>query len=134
MIIQDEPKETSVKRFNNLSNGNAENDNQVTTNANISTKKKSVAIALCMIVFGAFGLHRFYVGKTKSGGLMLFLSFISCGTIGGIWGMIDLFTLIFTDNFTDANDLPLVGNGLKIVAEYIGVVIACIFLLYRCAH
>lgn len=72
-----------------------------------SQKKKSTAIILCLILFGALGLHRFYVGKTKSGGLILFLSIISCGTFGLIWGLYDLFTLIFTNKFTDADGLPL---------------------------
>ncbi len=73
----------------------------------LSKKKKSTAILLCLIVFGAFGLHRFYVGKTKSGGLLLLVSFLSCGTFGVIWGLYDLFTLMFSDNFTDAAGLPL---------------------------
>lgn len=72
-----------------------------------SPKKKSTAILLCLILFGAFGLHRFYVGKTKSGGLLLLLSVLSGGMIGAIWGLCDLFTLIFTDKFTDADGLPL---------------------------
>lgn len=72
-----------------------------------SQKKKSKAIFLCLILFGAFGLHRFYVGKTKTGGLLLLLSFVSAGTVGIIWGLYDLFTLIFTDKFTDADGLPL---------------------------
>lgn len=72
-----------------------------------SPKKKSTAILLCLILFGALGLHRFYVGKTKSGGLILLLSIASAGTFGAIWGLCDLFTLIFTDKFTDADGLPL---------------------------
>ena len=72
-----------------------------------SPKKKSTAILLCLILFGALGLHRFYVGKTKSGGLILLLSIASAGTFGAIWGLYDLFTLIFTDKFTDADGLPL---------------------------
>ena len=72
-----------------------------------SLKKKSTAIFLCLIAFGAFGLHRFYVGKTKSGGFLLLVSFLSAGSIGLIWGLYDLFTLMFTDKFTDADGLPL---------------------------
>ena len=72
-----------------------------------SSKKKSTAIFLCLLAFGAFGLHRFYVGKTKTGALMLLLSFLSAGALGAIWGLCDLFTLIFTNNFTDADGLPL---------------------------
>lgn len=72
-----------------------------------STKKKAVAILLCLIFFGVFGLHRFYVGKIKSGGALLLISFVSAGFFGVIWGLYDLFTLVFTNNFTDADGLPL---------------------------
>lgn len=78
-----------------------------TANSGRSPKKKSVAILLNLIVFGAFGLHRFYVGKTVSGALLLILSVVSAGSVGIIWGIIDLFTFIFTDKFTDADGLPL---------------------------
>ncbi|MBQ9239338.1 MAG: TM2 domain-containing protein [Treponema sp.] len=73
----------------------------------ISPKKKSVAILLNLILFGAFGLHRFYVGKVKSGGLLLVFSFLSAGSVGVVWGLYDLFTLLFTNKFTDADGLPL---------------------------
>lgn len=72
-----------------------------------SQKKKSTAILLCLIAFGAFGLHRFYVGKIKTGGILIALSFLSAGAIGLVWGLYDLFTLVFTDKFTDADGLPL---------------------------
>ena len=54
-----------------------------------------------------FGLHRFYVGKVKSGGAIILLSIISAGMFGAFWGIYDLFTLIFTDKFTDEDGLPL---------------------------
>lgn len=74
----------------------------------ISTKKKSTAILLNLVGgFGAFGLHRFYVGKIKSGGLLLLVSFLSAGSVGVIWGLYDLFTMLFTDKFTDCDGLPL---------------------------
>ena len=80
----------------------------IAENTNIkSPKKKSTAILLCLIFLGMLGLHRFYVGKTKSGGLMILASVISGGVLGGFWGLYDLFTLIFTDKFTDADGLPL---------------------------
>lgn len=88
-----------------LKNTNVEKQNSVQTG--LSDKKKSTAILLCLILFGALGLHRFYVGKTKSAGLMLLLTFISCGMFGVAWGLYDLFTLMFSDKFTDENGLPL---------------------------
>ena len=72
-----------------------------------SSKKKSTAILLCLIFFGVFGLHRFYVGKIKTGGLLLLISCLSAGSVGVIWGLYDLFTLLFTSKFTDADGLPL---------------------------
>lgn len=57
--------------------------------------------------FGVFGLHRFYVGKIKTGGLLLLISCFSAGSVGVIWGLYDLFTLLFTNKFTDADGLPL---------------------------
>lgn len=72
-----------------------------------SPKKKSIAILLCLICFGVFGLHRFYAGKIKTGGLLLLISCLSAGSVGVIWGLYDLFTLVFTNKFTDADGLPL---------------------------
>ena len=72
-----------------------------------SPKKKSMAILLCLICFGVFGLHRFYVGKIKTGGLLLLISCLSAGSVGVSWGLYDLFTLLFTNKFTDADGLPL---------------------------
>ena len=72
-----------------------------------SPKKKSMAILLCLICFGVFGLHRFYVGKIKTGGLLLLISCLNAGSVGVIWGLYDLFTLVFTNKFTDEDGLPL---------------------------
>ena len=76
------------------------------TDPSKSPKKKSTAILLCLF-FGVLGVHRFYVGKTKSGGLIILLSIISAGSFGVLWLLYDLFTLMFTDKFTDADGLPL---------------------------
>lgn len=72
-----------------------------------SKKKKSPAIILNLILLGCLGLHRFYVGKKQSALLMLVLTVISCGLVGTCWGIYDLYTLIFTNKFTDAQGLPL---------------------------
>ena len=62
---------------------------------NDSSKDWLVTLLLCFFV-GAFGIHRFYVGKTGTGILQL----ITCGGCG-IWTIID-FIVIAMGNFTDA--------------------------------
>lgn len=130
MIIKED--ENEIEKSNNLGESLAEEDKAfIQTAAGISPKKKSTAILLNMILLGALGLHRFYVGKIKSGALMLGLSLISAGSIGIVWGCIDLCTLVFTDKFTDSDNRPLVGNGVVIFFEYLAAIAFICFLLYR---
>jgi TM2 domain-containing membrane protein YozV len=62
--------------------------------SDISEKSRLVALLLCFFL-GGLGIHRFYVGKTGTGILMIL-------TIGGagIWGLIDL-VMIAAGSFTD---------------------------------
>ena len=64
--------------------------------SNVSPYSKTVTLLLCLFL-GGFGAHRFYVGKSGTAVLLLFLSL--CG-LGGMWVIIDLI-LILTDSFTD---------------------------------
>ena len=69
----------------------------------VSEKGFVPTILLCFFL-GAFGIHRFYVGKIGTGILML----LTLGGIG-IWTLID-FIIIVTGSFRD-------GNGLLIKAS-----------------
>lgn len=69
----------------------------------VSDKGFVPTILLCFFL-GAFGIHRFYVGKIGTGILML----LTLGGIG-IWTLID-FIIIVTGSFRD-------GNGLLIKAS-----------------
>ena len=70
---------------------------------NISSKNWLLTLVLC-VIFGAVGIHRFYVGKTGTGLLMI----LTCGGFG-IWVLIDLI-LIVTNAFTDSNGFKLNKN------------------------
>ncbi|ENN94971.1 NINE protein [Bartonella vinsonii] len=60
-----------------------------------------VILALICWITGIFGVHRFMVGKVKTGALMLILSLTLAGVmITGIWAIID-FIIIIAGKFTD---------------------------------
>lgn len=61
----------------------------------ITNEKPSTAVAyiLC-IFFGAFGIHRFYLGEKGTGIVMLVLGITIIGLIvSGLWAFIDLFLI-----------------------------------------
>jgi len=66
----------------------------------VSDRSRGVALALGFFG-GWFGLHRFYVGKVKTGVLMI------CTIAGlGLWWLYDM-VLLAAGEFRDADDLPL---------------------------
>ena len=80
------------------------NEMAMTESAAVSEKGFVPTILLCFFL-GAFGIHRFYVGKIGTGILML----ITLGGIG-IWTLID-FIIIVTGSFKDAEGLPIKAGG-----------------------
>ncbi|MFA5802019.1 MAG: NINE protein [Thermoleophilia bacterium] len=60
-----------------------------------SEKSKITALLLCFFL-GGLGVHRFYVGKTGTGILML----LTLGGLG-VWTLID-FVMIILGKFTDS--------------------------------
>lgn len=71
---------------------------------NRSNKSKSLAVILCVLL-GVFGVHRFYVGKTKSG--ILYLCTFGLFGIGWIYDIFNIVNNLFTDSYgaviTDEN-------------------------------
>ena len=61
-----------------------------------ASPKNGMLMAVLCLLFGIFGAHRFYAGKTGSAVLQLF-------TLGGlgIWAVIDFLFIVFAE-FTDA--------------------------------
>src|SRR3989337_585662 len=68
--------------------------------AEISKRSRGVAMALGFIG-GILGLHRFYVGKARTGLAMI----VTFGGLG-IWWLYDM-VLLAAGEFRDADDLPL---------------------------
>jgi len=64
----------------------------------LSPKSRLVCLLLCLFL-GSLGVHRFYVGKTGTGILML----LTLGGIG-IWTLIDLI-MIIVGSFRDKEGL-----------------------------
>ena len=71
------------------------------TTDQVRSEKTFVATLLLCVLLGAFGIHRFYVGKTGTGILML----LTLGGLG-IWSLIDLI-VIATGSFKDSQGLPI---------------------------
>lgn len=98
----------------------------------ISNKSATIALLLC-IFLGSLGIHRFYVGKYKTGILML----LTLGGLG-IWMLVDLI-LIARCDFTDSNGNYLmfmrdITSPLKLILIIVGSVmlafICYVFLLF----
>ena len=71
-----------------------------TNQQQVSDKKFVPAVLLCFFL-GSLGIHRFYLGKTGTGILML----LTLGGLG-IWTLIDVVRLVI-GSMKDKNDLPL---------------------------
>ena len=74
----------------------------------LDTSNKSRLAALLLAFFlGAFGLHRMYVGRMKSGLAQLILTITILGAIiTSIWVFIDLIYILF-GAFKDKDEKPL---------------------------
>jgi TM2 domain-containing membrane protein YozV len=78
---------------------------------NFSTRSKLVALLLCFFL-GGLGAHRFYLGHTVTGAVMLLIGLVSCGMnwyaviVIVVWSTIDMIMLA-SGSMKDAQGLPL---------------------------
>lgn len=88
----------NISFVTNVVNNNSQNiSNQV---INVSKKNKITALILC-VLFGLFGVHRFYVGKIGTG-----LLYLCTGGLFLIGCVVDII-LIITGKFKDKFGLEL---------------------------
>lgn len=74
----------------------------------MSDKNRLLTFVLA-VLFGVFGVHRFYVGKTGTAVTMLLLSLTAVGfIITGPWAIIDCIIIAFGE-FTDAEGEKVVN-------------------------
>ncbi len=61
-------------------------------NNNVATpqENKKVLAGVLAIVLGALGIHKFVLGYTKEGVILLLVSVLSCGILAGISAIIGL--------------------------------------------
>ena len=73
------------------------------------TEKKQMLVALLLSIFaGTLGLHHFYVGKTKTGAIMLLLTLSFVGMlITSVWALIDIINIAL-GKFTDSEGRELI--------------------------
>lgn len=75
-----------------------------------SANSKKVAAGICGILLGALGIHKFILGYTKEGIIMLVISLFTFGTISGLIGLIE--GIIYLTK-TDADFANTYINGRK---------------------
>ncbi len=51
--------------------------------------EKKTPAGILGILLGGLGIHKFYLGYTKEGAIMLVVGLITCGSISGIIGLIE---------------------------------------------
>jgi hypothetical protein len=76
-------------------------EHNVMSSQQIKSGKSFISTLLLCLLVGWLGVHRFYVGKTKTGILML----LTMGGLG-IWQLIDVI-FIATQSFKDSEGLPI---------------------------
>ena len=100
----------------------------ISSSSNTQSSKSAVTALLLCIFLGSLGIHRFYVGKIKTGILML----LTGGGLG-IWTLVDLIQIACC-NFTDSENKYLIftkgrASPLKLTLVIIGSVFA-VLLVY----
>ena len=82
---------------------NFDNNNQQQPQYQPASDKSKVAAGLLGIFIGSLGIHKFYLGYSKEGVIMLLVSLLPLGFGAGIMGIIGLIEGIIYLTKTDAD-------------------------------
>ena len=75
-----------------------------------SEQKSRVVAGILGIIFGALGLHNFYLGNSSKGTAQLLMTLFSCGALGfvsAIWGFVEGVLILTGSIDKDGRGLPL---------------------------
>lgn len=60
------------------------------TSSSPAGAEKKIAAGICGILLGALGVHKFILGYTQEGVIMLLITLLTCGVGGAVIGVIGL--------------------------------------------
>lgn len=80
--------------------------------ANEAASKK-IPAGICGILLGALGIHKFVLGYTKEGLIMLLVSILTFGILAGVMGIIGLIEGIIYLTKTDEEFVATYVDGKK---------------------
>ncbi len=84
------------------------------TAADLSGKASTkIAAGICGIVLGSLGIHKFILGYTGPGLIMLLVSILSCGILASVMGLIGLIEGIVYLTKSDAEFVRVYVNGRR---------------------
>ncbi len=75
--------------------------------------EKKIAAGILGILLGAFGIHKFILGYTKEGVIMLLLTILTVGMLGFVTGIIGLVEGIIYLTKSDEEFVATYINGKK---------------------
>jgi len=75
--------------------------------------EKKIAAGICGILLGALGVHKFILGYTKEGLIMLLVSFLTLGILAPVMSIIGLIEGILYLTKTDEEFVRIYVTGKK---------------------
>ncbi len=76
-------------------------------------ESKRILAGVFAILFGALGIHKFILGYTKQGVIMLVLTIVTFGILGGLMGLIGLIEGIIYLTKSDEEFVEVYQNNYK---------------------